>query len=737
MIFSYRTGFGACALVSALLGISLSASVLAKDEDTPPVMSPQAYAAAAGTPAVLTVTREDHHDVLQSLRNAVVPPGGYGKRTNFEGLIPLPPGSTDQVDGAVQSKAAQTRNTPSLIRNMDGVGNGFTGPQGTFTIQYAPPDTDGAVGFTQYVALVNTGLAVFDKTTGNVIYGPVPTNTLWSGFGGGCQSNNDGDGVVIYDRAANRWVISQFSVSTTPYLQCVAVSQTSDATGAWNRYSFNYGSTLFPDYPKMASWPDAYYETFNMFTGQTFSGGNLCAYDRTNMLAGNAATQQCYSVSGYGGVLPSDLDGATAPPAGSPNYLINYGTNQLNLWKFHVDWTTPANSTLTGPTAISVASFAPACGGGTCITQPGTANQLDSLADRMMFRLAYRNFGDHESLVASQSVVVSTYSGVRWYEIRSPGTTPVVHQQSTFSPDTTFRWMPSIAMDSAGDIALGYSTSSSANSVYPSATYTGRTPADALGTMETEATLFAGTGSQSTRSLHRWGDYSAMTVDPIDDCTFWYTNEYIASNGSFNWNTRIGSFKFAGCVAAAYTLNYTSDSNGTISGTTPQAVVPAGSGTSVTAVPNAGYHFVQWSDSSTANPRTDTNVHASISVNAQFAVNVLVFTPTPGSVTQGNPLGTVTVTEQDGSSHTIVDNATVDFTLTYCSGATLDLGMATMSAGVAALPTGQRFYNLIASSPQITASIVGGSPIVPVNASLSVTANGDIIFPDGFESCRP
>ncbi|MGH8040813.1 MAG: InlB B-repeat-containing protein [Rudaea sp.] len=740
MIFSYRTGFGAFAL-ACVLGISLSASVLARDEDTPPVMSAQAYAEAAGLPAVLTVTKEDHHDVLPSLRNAVLPPGGYGKRTNFEGLIPLPPGSTDQVDGAVQSTTSPTLNTPGAIHNMDGVGNGFTGPQGTFFIQYAPPDTEGAVGWTQFVSLVNTGLAVFDKTTGNVVYGPVPTSTLWSGFGGGCESNNDGDAVVIYDRAANRWVVSQFSVNSLPYLQCVAVSQTSDATGAWNRYSFNYGNSNFPDYPKMGSWPDAYYETFNVFA-PNFIGANVCAYDRTNMLAGNAATQQCFQLSSaYGGVLPSDLDGAKPPPAGSPNYLINYGTKKLNLWKFHVDWTTPANTTLTGPTAITVAAFAPACAGGTCITQPGTTNQLDSLADRMMFRLAYRNFGAHQSLVASHSVQVikktNVYSGARWYEIRSPGTTPVVYQQSTFAPDTTFRWMPSIAMDSASDIALGYSASSSTTSVYPSVRYTGRTSSDALSTMETEVTLFAGSGSQSG-GLHRWGDYSAMTVDPVDDCTFWYTNEYIASNGSFNWKTRIGSFKFPNCTPAplAYLLTYTTDGNGTISGTTPQAVAPAGSGTAVTAVPYAGYHFVHWSDGKTTATRTDTNVQGNINVQAQFAVNVLVFTPAPGSVTQGDPLGTVIVTEQDGSNNTIADNAMVDFTLAYCSGATLDLGTATMSSGVATLPTGQRFYNL-AGSPQITASIVGTSPIAPVNVSLSVTANSDMIYPDGFDGCRP
>lgn len=589
------------ALVAAMAALCTMFCVIpahAEDEDAPRVMSTQEYAAAAVIPPNFTVKKEDHHDTLPSLRNAVVPKNTNVKRTNFEGLIPLPPGSANQPDGAIQSMTSPTLHAPSVSLNFDGVGDGFTGPQGTFNIQYAPPDTDGAVGATQYVSLVNTDLAVFDKTSGNAIYGPVAVNTLWSGFGGGCESNNDGDGVVIYDRAANRWVISQFSVSTTPYLQCVAVSQTSDATGAWNRYSFDYGNTDFPDYPKMGSWPDAYYETFNVFAGNSnIPYGNLCAYDRTSMLAGNAATQQCFQLStAYAGILPSDLDGTTPPPAGAPNYLINYGTNSLNLWKFHVDWTTPANSTLTGPTNISVPSFSPLCNGLTCVTQPGTTNKLDSLADRMMFRLAYRNFGDHESLVASHSVKAGTKGGVRWYELRNPGGTPTVYQASTFAPDTTaYRWMPSIAMDSAGDIALGYSVSTKTNpSIKPSVAYTGRTPADALNTMQTEVNVITGNGVQ-TGGLHRWGDYSAMTVDPVDDCTFWYTNEYIPSNGSFNWKTRIASFKFPGCGSKqnqTITFTSTAPAGAVVGGATYTPTATASSGLTVTLTIDASANSV-------------------------------------------------------------------------------------------------------------------------------------------------
>jgi hypothetical protein len=412
------------------------------------------------------------------------------------------------------------------------------------------------------VQWVNTAFAVYDKSTGALAAGfPKAGNTLWTGFGGGCEANNDGDPIAQYDKIAGRWVMTQFSVtnpSTYHYLQCVAVSTSSDATGTYNRYAFDYGTTQFNDYPKLGVWPDAYYTTYNIFNnGSTFAGAKLCALDRTSMLSGAAATQQCFQLStSYGGVLPSDVDGTNLPPTGTPNLMVNFGSNSLNLWKFHVDWTNTANTTLTGPTSIPVASFSAACnGGGNCIPQPGTSNLLDSLADRLMYRLAYRHFADgHEALVVDHSVYISgnhknQVTGVRWYELRNPsgGTmasgTPVVFQQGTFSPDSTSRWMGSIAQDKYGDMALGYSASSS--SVYPSIRYTGRLATDTAGTMEAEATIFTGTASQ-TGTLHRWGDYTAMSIDPVDDCTFWYTNEYIPTNGSFNWSTHIASFRIVG-----------------------------------------------------------------------------------------------------------------------------------------------------------------------------------------------
>jgi hypothetical protein len=454
-------------------------------------------------------------------------------------------------DGAVQ----ETMNAPAPLvaitsgLNFDGVGQAFSGPQGNFTVNSAPPDTTGAAGATQYVQWVNTSFAVFNKSTGSVVYGPAAGRTLWNGFGGVCETENDGDPIVQYDKAAGRWVMSQFAVpgGAAGYWQCVAVSQTSDATGAYNRYAFQYNQ--FPDYPKMGVWPDAYYVTYNMFTS-TFQGARVCAMDRSRMLAGLSATQQCFQLStSFGSLQPADLDGSTAPPAGSPNYMLNFGTNSLRLWKFSVNWTTPASTTLTGPTSIPVASFTSY--GGSNVTQPDTNQKLDTLGDRLMFRLAYRNFGTHEALTVSHTVRAGTnrqsYRGaVRWYELRNPNGAVSVHQQGTYSPDTTHRWMSSIAQDKDGNMAIGFNASSKANNVKPGVRFVARAAADPLNTVGNETIIQNATGVQTT-GLSRWGDYSHLSIDPADDCTFWYTTEYIANNGTFNWRTRIGSFKLGTC----------------------------------------------------------------------------------------------------------------------------------------------------------------------------------------------
>ncbi|MDQ4041898.1 MAG: hypothetical protein M3141_09140, partial [Actinomycetota bacterium] len=440
---------------------------------------------------------------------------------------------------------------PALGQSFDGLGAGFSGPQGSYTVRWAPPDTAGAVGTAHYIEIVNTDIAIFTKS-GEVVYGPAATNTLFQGFGGACETRNDGDGTVEYDSLADRWVISQFALGGPPYYQCVAVSATADPTGAYHRYAFVYGD--FPDYPKLGVWPDAYYTTFNMFQGG-IAGVLVCAYERASMLAGGPASQQCVGpgASWGGSLLPADLDGSTPPPAGSPNYLLNLGSSRLNLWRFHVDWADPSNSALSGPTQLPVASFSPACGGGSCIPQPGTTQRLASLGDRPMYRLAYRNFGGHESLVVNHSVKTGTFgsgpSGVRWYELRDPGGTPTVHQQGTYAPDALYRWMGSAAMDGAGNLAVGYSVSS--DSVKPGLRYASRLAADPLGTLgQGEGLIVDGQGVQLPE-LARWGDYTSLSVDPVDDCTFWYVGQYLKTDGAWNWSTRIASWSFPECTDPA------------------------------------------------------------------------------------------------------------------------------------------------------------------------------------------
>ena len=512
------------------------------------------------------VTREVKHDLSPPLRD--LPQLDLSKEKDKDPrehpVKPIP--QPDQKDVFVQDKGLQSVSVGPFvaatpIANFDGVGIP------NINVNVAPPDTNGSVGSTQYVHWVNLAFAVFDKATGTMLPGfPKNGNTIWAGFTGPCETENDGDPIVLYDKIAKRWVLTQFAVSSTPFRQCVAVSTSEDATGTYNRYEFTYG-TDFNDYPKVGVWPDAYYITYNIFAnGSTFRGTKACAFDRAKMLAGQAATQQCFQLStSFGGLLPADLDGASAtlggpgsisstglPPAGEPNYLVNFGSNSLNVWKFHVDWDTPANTTLTGPTNIPVNAFTRACSGGACIPQPGTSQLLDSLADRLMYRLAYRNFGTHAALVVNHSVQVGTNkknitSGIRWYELRVIGGNVTVNQQGTFSPDSTFRWMGSMAMDKQGNIGLGYSTSS--KTAFPSIFFTGRSFNSILspGVMEAETSIFGGSGAQQ-RNLNRWGDYSSLSVDPVDDCTMWFTTEYLKTNGTFNWSTRIGKIKFNSCL---------------------------------------------------------------------------------------------------------------------------------------------------------------------------------------------
>ncbi len=424
----------------------------------------------------------------------------------------------------------------------------------------APPDTTGDLGPNHYVQWVNLRYSIYTLTRDasnqitafNLVPGfPKQGNILWQGFGGPCEAYNDGDPIVQYDQLADRWVLTQFAVSAQPYTQCVAVSKTADPTGAYWLYSYSFGRD-FNDYPKMGVWPDGYYITYNMFrNGRSYVGNKVCALERDKMLNGQVARQLCAQTSSsYFSLMPADVEGTTLPAAGTANPLLSITSTSLLSWKFSVDWAA-GTGTLTGPTTIPGVSFSRACSGGTCIPQPGTTQQLDSLGDRLMYRLSYRNFGDHESLLVNHSVATGGVSAVRWYELRNAAgntissATPVIYQQGTFSPSSDYRWMGSAAMDRTGGIAIGYNISNS-STIKPSIRYAYRGPADPLGTLGNETNILVGSGSQLT-NLARWGDYSTVSVDPVDGCTMVFTTEFLPANGTFNWSTYIYSFRLSTC----------------------------------------------------------------------------------------------------------------------------------------------------------------------------------------------
>jgi hypothetical protein len=562
---------------------------------------------SAQGPAPLQAEVSDaiQHDTSPALRDMTfaLPSNRLaGEAPNFPLLKRRAASPLPGLDGALQDQPGAL-NMPSPIANFDGVDN-----QSTIT----PPDTQGDIGYDPatgkkyYVQWVNVWFAVWDVTnpvSPVQVYptrGFAPGNILWQGFGGYCESTNDGDLITLFDPIARRWFMSQFALPNYPngpFSVCIAVSQSADPTGSWYRYAYVWtngsGQDVMNDYPKFGVWPDGYYMTVNQFASGTgaWRGAGVAAFERDKMLLGQAAQMIKFDLyaanSNFGGMLPSDLDGNTPPPAGAPNVFAEVDDSSsvgpvdaMRLWNFQLDWTAPAHSTFglsSQPNlTLPVADFTPICS--TCIPQPGTPVQLDTLGDRLMYRLAYRNMGDHESLVVNHTVDAGAgRAGVRWYEVRRTRGDWSIYQQGTYAPaDGLYRWMGSVAMDHLGNLALGYSVSSS--SVYPSIRYTGRLADDTLGQMtQAETTLIAGSGSE-TSAYHRWGDYSMMSVDPVDDCTFWYTTEYYPATSVTHWYTRIGSFRFPNCSIQTQGTLTGKVSNATTRQGIAGAVVQASSG---------------------------------------------------------------------------------------------------------------------------------------------------------------
>ncbi|MDQ6765819.1 MAG: hypothetical protein M3Z22_06950 [Verrucomicrobiota bacterium] len=551
------------AALLCLAGVALAFSAFHNVSAQTKAPEPQVRAQYRGLSPVV------HFDVSPPLRDMqIIPPGPGQLRENEDrDIVPWKMKFGPKIDPVVQ---------PSTIRGADIPGPivSFDGPPNSSGV--SPPDANGEVGPNHVVVMANLSFQIFNKT-GTSLFGPALNNTLWAGFGGACQTSNSGDPVVLYDQLADRWLLSQFTAGSAPFLNCVAISTSPDPTGTYFRYAFQTGTTgaNFPDYPKYGVWSTAYFISTREFlgTGGAFQGVGAYALNRAQMIAGNPNPQvisflapptPAYNVGD--GLLPADLDGTTLPPAGSPEYFVGsmddngpYAAPQdaLTLWKFTVDFVTPANSSFVLANTIPMAPFNSilglCAGGRACIPQPGTTNKIDHLGyrQRPLHRLAYRNFGDHESLVTNQSVSAGTgpsgeVSGIRWWELRSPNVMPVIYQQGTYAPGITdgiHRWMGSIAMDGQGNMAMGYSASDG-TSTFPSLFYTGRAAGSALGTMPLgEGSIKNGTGSQT--GSNRWGDYTAISVDPTDDLTFWYVNEYVPTTSSVGWQLRIGSFKLS------------------------------------------------------------------------------------------------------------------------------------------------------------------------------------------------
>lgn len=520
---------------------------------------------------VLPMVHFDVSPPLFSLTGAI-PLAEYEERKEIpEGRQVFPDTFGPQdTDRSVQTDVIGT-DIPSPVVSFDGPANSDNA--GLVT----PPDPVGDVGPNHYIAMSNLVFEIFNKS-GTTLFGPAANNTLWSGVGGACQNENAGDPIVLHDQFADRWILTQFTSAGPTYFLCVAVSTSPNPLGSYYRYAFSTGSN-FPDYPKFGVWHDAIYVSTREFSGSSFAGVGAYALSRAQLYAGAAVAPISFlvtTVSAGGafnlgdGLLPADADGATPPPAGRPNFFVGamdnggpYGATQdaLTLWKFVANFTTPASSSFTLANTIPIAAydtiFPCSPGSRNCIPQPGTSNTVDILSyrQRPLHRLAYRNFGTHESLVTNQAVEAATgIAGIRWWEVRSPNASPSVYQQGTYAPGVTdgvHRWMGSIAMDRQGNMALGYSASN-ATTTFPSSWYTGRLAGDPLGTMpQGEASFINGLGSQT--GSQRWGDYTSMNVDPSDDCTFWYINQYYPTTSSAGWVLRIGAFRYPTCLGAAPT----------------------------------------------------------------------------------------------------------------------------------------------------------------------------------------
>ena len=525
-------------------------------------------------------------------------------------LPPMPPIS--DAGRAVEQTVQGDGQSIEVAASFDGLGFGFAGPQGVANLRN-PSDNSLAVGPNHIVQIVNTRMAIFTKQgrrypeSGKVLFGPVVTRAVFAGFGGQCESRNNGDAVVRYDQLAKRWLIvmpifargterpdqpqpgasggtahynppgnpnqpqaavqlvppttpnpadpnraSASNAGKGPYSMCYAVSVSDDPMGSYYRYEFL--RAYFPDYPRPAVWLDGYYNPTS--TSDDLIQKHACVVERNKMLAGLPAREQCFVIDGVNFLNNADIDGYATPPAGAPNIMMAAGGAQLKniraddqifYWKFHVDWDDPLKSKIDGPHSIRVAPYQYLCGGQltNCVPQPNSTSRLDSQGDKIMARLVYRKIKGKECLVAVHSVnTAGGAGGVRWYELRlNKRRDPELHQQGTYAPDISYRWMASPAMDRFGNIGVGYSFGGSP--YFPGQRFAGRLADDPPGRLTLkEQVLASGEGSQN---VMRWQDYTQTAVDPSDDCTIWYVGDYLKKDAPF-YTSRIGAFRMGACM---------------------------------------------------------------------------------------------------------------------------------------------------------------------------------------------
>lgn len=571
-------------------------------------------------------------------------------------------------------------------------------------------DPNGAVGTRQYLEWVNVYFQGYDKTTFAPVWSSAQKGTSpWQNNGITTCNTISGDGVIIFDRMASRWVIAARTPSRNNYNYCVAVSNTDDLTSSslrWYTYVFPLNAALgtnaqgdvyFPDWPKIGAWPDAYYVSFDLNDPDLSDrevGILVCALDRTSMLVnGTANAPICFrqpstvttSIYLAHSLIPADVNSDTPPPAGRDEFLVSIQnpvldgktitSSSFNLWDFHTDWTNPANSSLT-QSSVAVAPYTPGCysagapANTVCVPEPSTATtgiSIDSVGDRFMPGFDYRNFGSYESFLVSHAVragSTSKQTGIRWYELRGSGT-PSVFQDGTLSPDSTlYRFMPSIAQDSAGNAAAGYSTSSAGTHPSISASYFSLTNPAA----PTEIPLFTGSGDEE--NSYHWGDYTSMTVDPVDGCTFWYVNEYFANNqiGSpIIWNTRIANFKLPSCGSVSLAPSSLSFSAQAVGTTSPAQNVTLTNNQSValniSSISVTGANNTDFAPSNTCGNSIDAGANCTISV-----------TFTPGA--SGTRTATLNVNDDGPNSP-----QTASLTGTGASGAILTFSPGSVNFG--------------------------------------------------------